>query len=108
MRPCRHLEPRATHDFATHHPPLTPAPRIRAAAEGRVALVLNQLHELTGVPGLDVVGPLPEALQQVSVFAAAVMPTARDPAAARAFVDYLAGPEAEGLVNARGLQPAAR
>ena len=78
-----------------------------AVAEGRIVLTLNQLHEITDVPGLDLVGPLPDELQQVTVFSAVVMPKAHEARAARAFVDYLASREIQTLVKARGLQPAA-
>jgi len=79
-----------------------------AAAQKRIVLMLNQLHEITGVPGLDVVGPLPEELQQVTVFSAVVMPQAQDMGAAKAFVDYLTSAETRARVQAIGLQPAAR
>ena len=78
-----------------------------AAAERRIVLMLNQMQELAGVPGLDVVGPLPEELQQVTTFCAVVTPAARDVAAARALVAYLASPETQQRVKAIGLQPAA-
>lgn len=78
-----------------------------AAAGKRIVLMLNQMQELAGVPGLDVVGPLPEELQQVTTFCAVVTPGAGDVAAARAFVAYLAAPETQQLIRAHGLQPAA-
>jgi molybdate transport system substrate-binding protein len=78
-----------------------------AAAQGRIVLTLNQLHEITGVEGLDVVGPLPDELQQITVFSAVVMPKANDRRAAQDFVDYLAARETQALVKTRGLQPAA-
>lgn len=56
---------------------------------GEVDLAIQQRTELEGMPGVRVVGPLPEPLALTTVFAGAVTATSPDPDAARAALDLL-------------------
>ena len=64
-------------------------------AEGRIALGFQQLSELVNVPGIEIVGPMPEPLQVVTVFRGAVARTSRRAEAARAFLAWLQGLEGQ-------------
>ncbi len=75
-------------------------------ARGDVALGFQQLSELLGVPGIDVLGPLPPEIQHVTVFAAAVSATCSQPDAARALLDFLAGADAAACKRQHGMEPA--
>ncbi len=75
-------------------------------ASGEVDLGFQQLSELLHVQGIDVVGVLPEAVQAVTVFAAAVCRTAHDRAATEAFLAYLASPRADRIKRECGMEPA--
>ncbi|AXF26047.1 molybdenum ABC transporter substrate-binding protein [Burkholderia pyrrocinia] len=75
-------------------------------ASGEVDLGFQQLSELMHVPGIEVVGVLPEAVQAVTVFAAAVCRTAHDRAAAASFLAYLASPQADRVKRDCGMEPA--
>lgn len=75
-------------------------------ARGDVALGFQQLSELLGVPGIDVLGPLPPEIQHVTVFAAAVSVTCAQPDAARALLDFLAGADAAACKRQHGMEPA--
>jgi molybdate transport system substrate-binding protein len=77
-----------------------------AVAQGDVEMAIQQIPELVGVAGLDVVGELPADLQQVTVFSAAVVATTSDEAAARQLVAYLASPQAAAAIRAKGMRPA--
>jgi molybdate transport system substrate-binding protein len=60
-----------------------------AIARGEAELGAQLLCELAPVPGIDIVGPLPDEVQNWSVFAAAVMSGSAKRAAAQAFLDFL-------------------
>lgn len=75
-------------------------------ASGDVDLGFQQWSELMHVPGIEVVGALPEAVQAITVFAAAVCRTAHDRDAAAAFLAYLASPQADRVKRECGMEPA--
>jgi molybdate transport system substrate-binding protein len=77
-----------------------------AVARGDAEMAIQQMPELVGVAGLDVVGELPAELQQVTVFAAAVVVTTADEVAARRLIACLVSPQAAVAIRARGMQPA--
>ena len=58
-------------------------------AEGRITLGFQQLSELVGVAGIEIVGALPEPLQVITVFRGAVARTSRRAEAAREFLEWL-------------------
>jgi len=64
-------------------------PVAAAIARGEAELGAQLLCELAPVPGIDIVGPLPDEVQKSSVFAAAVMSGSAKRAAAQAFLDFL-------------------
>lgn len=69
---------------------------------GEADLAIQQIPELMAVPGVDIVGPFPPALQTVTVFAAAPLSASPNPAAAKALVEFLASPETIALLKSRG------
>jgi molybdate transport system substrate-binding protein len=75
-------------------------------AKGEAEIGLQQIAEILGVPGLDLVGVLPDELQHVTVFCAAVAATSRDAAAACRVVEYFASPEAAEVIKSKGMDPA--
>jgi molybdate transport system substrate-binding protein len=74
-------------------------------ASGRVQVGFQELSELQAVPGIDIVGLIPDSLQQMTLYCAAVSEAGAQRAAAQAFVDYLASPRGREAVAASGLQP---
>ena len=57
------------------------------------------------VAGAELVGPLPEELQTVTVYNAGVPVTAKEAAAARAFAAFLTTPAAAAVYRTKGLDP---
>jgi len=76
-------------------------------AEGRAALGFQQLSELMNLPGIAVLGPLPDAIQTVTVFSGGVCAASAAPVAARALLDFLAAPPAAPVKRRYGMEPAA-
>ena len=72
-------------------------------AAGEIDLAAAQIPELMAVPGVDVVGPLPAELQTVTIFSVGLTAGAHDNPAARALIDFLAGPNAAPVYKAKGL-----
>jgi molybdate transport system substrate-binding protein len=75
-------------------------------AEGKADLGFQQLSELIHVQGIEVLGPLPPEIQNVTVFAAGVATMSKQPEATAALVAYLASPETAGVKQAQGMEPA--
>ncbi|MEN2471606.1 substrate-binding domain-containing protein [Burkholderia sp. GS2Y] len=73
-------------------------------ASGEVDLGFQQLSELMHVPGIEVVGMLPDAIQAVTLFAAAVCRTAGDRAAVARFLAYMASPKADRVKREHGME----
>lgn len=75
-------------------------------ARGTVELGFQQLSELMHLPGIDVIGLLPPAIQVVTVFSAAVCIASNRGAAAHALLAFLASPEADAVKRRHGMEPA--
>jgi molybdate transport system substrate-binding protein len=73
---------------------------------GEADIGIQQMAELMAVSGIDVVGPLPAALQGVTPFAAAIPASATHAGAGRTLIDFLTTPAAKSVIKAKGLEPA--
>ena len=76
---------------------VVPPPGIPVAslvADGRAELGFQQLSELMNRPGVEVIGPLPPAIQSLTVFSGGIAAACSQPEAARALLAYLASPAA--------------
>ena len=76
---------------------------IVARADAEIGI--QQMAELMAVPCVDIVGPLPDALQSVTQFTALVPTAARQPEHGRAVIDFLRRPAAKEVIKAKGLEP---
>jgi molybdate transport system substrate-binding protein len=75
-------------------------------ARGDVELGFQQLSELIHQDGIDVLGPLPAAIQIVTTFSAALSVTSTQARAVGALLDFMASPAAAGIKRRNGLEPA--
>lgn len=76
------------------------------AARGEVAIAVQQTSELLPVAGIEIVGPLPDEVQKMSVFSAGIFTGTPRADAARALIAYLASADAERVIRDKGLEPA--
>jgi molybdate transport system substrate-binding protein len=72
-------------------------------AAGDIDLAAAQIPELMAVPGVDVVGPLPAELQTVTIFSLGLAAEAKNVDAAKALIQFLAGPTAAPVYRTKGL-----
>jgi molybdate transport system substrate-binding protein len=77
-------------------------------ARGEAEIGFQQISEIIGIPGAELVGPLPAEVQQVTVFSAGVLTNARQPEAAVELIRFLASPDAAETVASTGLDPIAQ
>jgi molybdate transport system substrate-binding protein len=85
---------------------LVPSPGVpvaRLVASGEVRLGFQQLSELLGVPGIDVLGPLPADIQQVTTFTGAAASACQSADAARDFLAFLASARLDALKQRYGM-----
>jgi len=73
-------------------------------AAGEAEIAIQQIVELLAVPGIDVVGPLPDAIQKVFETAAGVFTVSTQPVAALALLDFLLAPASAGVFGEKGLE----
>jgi molybdate transport system substrate-binding protein len=74
-------------------------------ARGDAELGVQQISELLPVAGVEVVGPLPEPLQKITIFTAAVLAAAKEPTAAAELLKFVAA-RSPPLLASKGLEPA--
>ncbi|PYR81396.1 MAG: hypothetical protein DMF87_05485 [Acidobacteria bacterium] len=79
-----------------------------AVARGDIEVGFQQVSELKPVPGITIVGPLPEGAQQVTIFSAAIPKGAKNVDAARRLIQFLSSPAVAPVVEQTGLEPIRR
>jgi molybdate transport system substrate-binding protein len=80
----------------------TGADVVRTIASGRASIGMTQAAELIGMPGLAFAGFIPDDLQLVTVYSAAVAASSKVPDAAAAFIAFITGPEAVARLRSSG------
>lgn len=73
-------------------------------SQGEGALGLTQVSEIVGKPGTVFVGPLPDELQNYTVFALGIPSRSQQSDAVTAFVKFLRTPPALATMKAKGMQ----
>ena len=74
-------------------------------ARGDAEIGFQQISELLPVAGIDYVGPLPAAVQRVTVFSAGIATAAKQAEAARALIRFLVSPAVAPTITKTGLEP---
>jgi len=76
-------------------------------ARGDAEIGFQQISELKPVEGIDIVGPLPEELQKITVFSAGIAGVSQQPDAGRALIKFLGSPAARDEIVKSGMDPIA-
>lgn len=88
---------------------VTPPPGVSVGslvAKGEVALGFQQLSEMMGVAGIEVIGGLPEAVQIVTTFSAARATVSTQADAVQTFLNFVASERTAALKTQHGMSPA--
>ena len=78
----------------------------RIAARGEAEIAVQQISELMQADGIDIVGPLPDELQSITVFSGGVFKGSSTADLARTYVAHLAAPKFAAVIRAKGMEPA--
>jgi molybdate transport system substrate-binding protein len=74
-------------------------------ARGDAEIGFHQVSELIPVKGIQILGPLPPEIQNITVFAGGVHTGAKEADAAAALVKFLTAPPATSTLKQHGLEP---
>jgi molybdate transport system substrate-binding protein len=74
-------------------------------AAGEADLAIGPVSELVNQPGIEIVGPLPDEVQLVQIFTAAIVGTSRSSEQAKQFIDYLASDQSTPAIRNSGMTP---
>jgi molybdate transport system substrate-binding protein len=85
--------------------PATPVGEI--VARGDAEIGFQQMSELKPVEGIDIIGPLPNELQKITIFSAGVATVSKEPDAGKALIKFLASPAARAEIVKSGMDPIA-
>jgi molybdate transport system substrate-binding protein len=72
-------------------------------SSGEAEIGFQQVAELMSNPEVEVIGMLPPEFQRITVYAAGIAASAKEPAAGVALIKFLATPEAAAVYKAKGL-----
>jgi molybdate transport system substrate-binding protein len=78
-------------------------PVAKVVARGEAEIGFQPVSELRPFKGADIVGPIPDELQIVNVFAAGIAKSARQPEAGKALIAFLVSPAAKPAIEASGM-----
>ena len=85
--------------------PATPVGEI--VAHGDAEIGFQQISELKPVEGIEIVGPLPDELQKITVFSAGIATASSEPNAGRVLIKFLTSPAARPVIVKSGMDPIA-
>ena len=80
----------------------------QAVSSGEAELGFAPSTVLIAGSGIDIVGPLPDEFQSYIVYVSAVGTAAKEPDAARAFIQYLGMPDAASVMKTKGFEVGVR
>jgi molybdate transport system substrate-binding protein len=74
-------------------------------AKGEAEIGVGQSSEIVPVAGAQVLGPLPGEFASTTVFTAGIGGSSKSPEAAKSLIEFLTGPVAKPILNAKGFEP---
>jgi molybdate transport system substrate-binding protein len=79
--------------------------RFAAVARGDVEIGFNQISEIIAARGVELVGPLPKAIQNYTVFAGGLVASSKEQEAAKALLRFISSLTAQATWTAKGFEP---
>lgn len=86
--------------------PATPVGEI--VASGGAELGCQQRSELKAIKGIDIIGLIPQEVQLITPFSAAVVAKSKHPVESKALVNYLGSADNAHIIEETGLEPASK
>ena len=77
-----------------------------ALAAGEADLAIGPVSEQVNQPGIEVVGALPDEVQLVQIFTAAIVKTAHNQEQAKRLIEFLASDQTTAAIRNSGMEPA--
>lgn len=74
-------------------------------ARGDAELGFQQISELLPVPGIELLGPIPDQVQKITVFSAGIATSAKQAEAGRSLIRFLSSSDAISAIKKSGLDP---
>jgi molybdate transport system substrate-binding protein len=78
--------------------------RFEAVARGDIEIGFNQISEILAAPGVDLVGPLPAAIQHYTLFSAGIVASSREQEASKALLQFISSPDARTIMTSKGFE----
>jgi molybdate transport system substrate-binding protein len=78
---------------------------VATVATGEVEIAIRPVSELVNVPGIDFVGPVPEEVQYLSIFSAAIVAGSRQVDAGQRLIHFLGSEAADAAIRRNGMGP---
>jgi molybdate transport system substrate-binding protein len=75
-----------------------------SVASGDVEIGFNQVSEILAQPTIELIGPLPTAIQNYTQFAPGIVTGSSQTEAARALVTFLSSPAAKNVLKEKGFE----
>jgi molybdate transport system substrate-binding protein len=76
-----------------------------AVARGDAQLGFQQLSELKAAPGIDIVGLIPDNVQQMVLYSGSVMKSSPHPMEAKMLLHYMTSSQGRAAIQESGLKP---
>ena len=89
-------------------PKLRPLPgggAVEPVARGEVEVSVTTIPGIKEIAGVDLVGPLPDALQSWVVYAAGASAASKEREASAAFIAFITTPDAHAVLKSKGVSP---
>lgn len=73
-------------------------------AKGDIEIGFGGISEILVAPGVELVGPLPAAIQNYTLFAAGIGASSKEPEAGKALIQFLSSPAAAAVLKAKSFE----
>lgn len=78
--------------------------RFAPVARGEVEIGFNQISEILAAEGVDLVGPLPAAIQNNTQFSAGIVANGKQPAAAKTLIEFMSSAQSKAIMKSKGFE----